>query len=57
MKIEGLIVPIKNPAGFLFQKLEFDCKRMIMRGKRSLACGILLAPWELPFLLCRNTEE
>lgn len=44
MKIEGLIVPIKNPAGFLFQKLEFDCKSMIMRGKRALARAILLQP-------------
>jgi len=44
MKIEGLIVLIKNPAGFLFQKLEFDCKCMIMRGKKALASGTLLQP-------------
>lgn len=44
MKIEGLIVPIKNPGGFLFQKLEFDCKRMIMRGEKALASGIFLQP-------------
>jgi len=60
MKIEGLMVPIKNPAGFLFQKLEFDCKRMIMRGKKSTGTwnpSAAQAPWELPFLLCRNTED
>lgn len=44
MKIEGLIVPIKNSAGFLFQKLEFDSNRMIMREKRALAHGLFLQP-------------